>query len=143
MANVCFYSADSERHFPYISEPPFVAQFGSYTLTEYFTAYYRGVSDSWNALPAAVVAGAGVGVSASCAPSAVGAALGIMGLKFAVHGSGAELVHKTPAMNFYYGKGEAGRGEYAAANKSDWLKAPYKAPSTGGGDDDDDDDDDE
>ena len=63
-----------------------------------------------------------------------------MGLKFALHGSGAELVHKTPATNFYYGDGEEGQARWAAANKSDWLKAPYQAPSTGGDDDDEDDD---
>ena len=102
---------------PTIALPHTVAypQFGAYTLTEYFTEYWRGVTDSWNAMPAAIVAGAGVGIQSACMPSAVGASLGIMGLKFAIHGSGAELVHKTPAMTFYVSVGMGDGEENLAA----------------------------
>ena len=81
-------------------------------------------------------------VLATCLATGVGAAAGIMGLKFALHGSGAELVHATPNSTFYYGS-DASKAVWLESRKSDWFKAPFKATSAAGGDDDDEDDEDE
>ena len=51
----------------------------AYAFTEYYTKMLRGQADSWNAVPAACVAGACIGASATCLATAV-YRIGFMGI---------------------------------------------------------------
>ena len=62
----------------------------------------------------------------------------IMGTKYVLQGSGAEVVGHTATETFYYGAGQDSRDAYAQAQKdikASWLKAPYVDPNAAPADD--------
>ena len=100
----------------------------AYVFTEKMAGGIRGVYDSWNAVPAALAAGVGIGIRAGSVPVAAGMTGGILGLKYVLQGSGAEVQPKDAGAYYYYGDGETGRERWLAKNaeeRATWLKAPF------------------